>query len=308
MVTALAGGVGGARMLRGLVAVAGGPAVRAIVNTGDDLIIHGLRVSPDIDTVIYTLAGASHPERGWGLGQETWSGAEALGRYGSDLGWFRLGDRDLATHLFRTGRLGAGATLAEVTAEMARAWGLNSTVLPATNERLTTRLRLAHDDVEVDFQDYFVRRAHQVAVSAVSFDGAETAQPAPGVIEALETAERVVICPSNPMVSIAPILAVDGMEMAVAARREATVAVSPIVAGAALRGPAARLMRELGHEVSVVGVARLYAPVAATLVLDTADAALAGRVEDEGVRAVVAPTIMSDITSAIRLAEVVMRC
>ena len=300
---ALAGGVGAARLLRGLVGVVASGDVVAVVNTGDDVVLHGLHVSPDLDTVTYTLAGAVEPAQGWGLAGESWAAMDALGRYPGAPAWFRLGDRDLATHLFRTGRLADGATLATVTAEIAAAWGVRTTLLPMSDERVETRVHVAGEG-EIGFQEYFVERRHAVAVAGVRFEGADGAKPAPGVLEAIGTAERVVICPSNPIVSIAPILAVPGIREAVAARREDTVAISPIIAGAALKGPAARLLAELGHEASVVGVARLYADVAATLVVDTADEALAAAVEGAGVRCVVAPAVMHGVAEAAALAGV----
>lgn len=312
MIVALAGGVGAARFLRGLMTVVDPAEVTIVANTGDDTVRHGLRVSPDLDTLVYTLAGAIDGERGWGLEGETWAAMDALARYGYDLGWFRLGDRDLATHLYRTTRLASGATLSGVTAEIAVSWNVAARILPMTNDQVETRLRLAeHPDAaeaeELEFQEYFVHRSHSVEVDAIRFAGATEAQTAPGVLEALETAQRIVICPSNPLVSIAPILAVGEVEATVAERRSDVVAISPIVAGAAVKGPAARLMSEMGHEVSVVGIARLYAHLAATLVIDTADAALAGAVESEGLTCVVAPTIMTTVRDAAALARVVLR-
>ena len=315
---ALAGGVGAARMLRGLVAVVAPAEVTVVVNTGDDVVLHGLHVSPDIDTVTYTLAGAVEPDRGWGLAGETWSVMEALERYrpgapaGSRAGqsWFRLGDRDLATHLYRTQRLAEQASLTEVTTEVARAWQVGARLLPMSDERVETRVTVAGPNagtsVEIGFQDYFVRRRHSVKVEAVRLDGIERAAPAPGVLEGIAAADRVLICPSNPIVSVGPILAVPGLGRAVADRREHVVAVSPIIAGAAVRGPADRLMTELGHEASVVGVARLYAPYASTLVVDEADAALAGAVEAEGLRCAVAPTLMTGPPEAAALARAVL--
>ena len=305
MIAALCGGVGAARFLRGLVEVVDPGEVTAIVNTGDDVVLHGLHVSPDLDTVTYTLAGAVSQERGWGLEGETWAAMDALRRYPSSLAWFSLGDRDLATHLFRTQRLREGASLSTLTAEVAAAWGVGVTVLPVTDDRLETLMDVAGEG-EIGFQDYFVRRRHAVAVRAVRFRGAGASKPAPGVLDALADAEVVVVCPSNPIVSIGPLLAVPGVRDAVAAVRERVVAVSPIVAGAALKGPADRLLAELGHEVSVVGVARLYAGLAATLVVDEADAALAGAVEAEGMRCVVAPTVMRGPAEAAALARVVL--
>ena len=307
MLAAIAGGVGAARMLRGLVAVVPPADIAAIVNTADDFRLHGLAISPDLDTVTYTLAGASNETLGWGLEGETWTVMEQLGRLGGQ-DWFRLGDKDLATHLYRTQRLSEGGTLSDVARELAASWGLGLRLLPMTDDVVQTRVTLADTGEEIGFQDYFVARRHGVAVSAVRFDGAASSSPAPGVLEALASAERVVICPSNPIVSVGPVLAVPGVREAVVARRESVVAVSPIVAGAALKGPADRLLRELGHEPSVVGVARLYREVAATLVVDTADAGLAGAVEAEGMRCVVAPTVMSTPDAAAALAKVVVTC
>jgi LPPG:FO 2-phospho-L-lactate transferase len=288
-------------------------AVVAVVNTGDDVVLHGLRVCPDLDTVTYALAGVVDPDQGWGRAGETWAVMAALERFRAvappastaGLTWFRLGDRDLATHLYRTQRLREGAALSQVTEELARAWRVHCRLLPMTDDRVETRVDVEGEG-ELGFQEYFVARGHAVAARGVRFAGAAAALPAPGVLEALEAAERVVIAPSNPLVSIAPVLAVPGIDEAVAARRKDTVAVSPIVAGAALRGPAARLLAELGHQPSVVGVARLWAPWAATLVVDEADAALAPLVEEEGVRCVVAPTVMHGPAEAAALARVVL--
>jgi LPPG:FO 2-phospho-L-lactate transferase len=308
----VSGGVGAARLLAGIVRVRPPAEVVAIVNVGDDVELHGLHISPDLDTITYTLAGAIDPERGWGLAGETWRAMEALGRFPAARTWFNLGDQDLATHLYRTDRMRSGAHLSTVTAEIAEAWGLGCTLLPVSDDPVRTKVTVPLDggakgEQEIGFQEYFVQRQHDVAVSGVRFAGASDARPAPGVLEALRDSGRVVIAPSNPIVSIDPVLAVPGVRDAVVARRDDVVAVSPIVAGAALKGPADRLLRELGHESSVVGVARLYAPLAATLVIDEADAADADRVEAEGIRCVVAPTIMSDPTKAAALAEVVLR-
>jgi LPPG:FO 2-phospho-L-lactate transferase len=306
VLVALAGGVGAARFLRGLAVAVPPSEITAVVNTGDDVVLHGLHVSPDLDTVTYTLAGAINDEAGWGVAGETWTVMEALERY-RGLTWFRLGDRDLATHLYRTQRLRDGATLSTVTADIASAWGVGVRLLPMSDERVETRVTVEGEG-EIGFQDYFVARRHNVAVTSVRFAGAEGAKPAPGVIEAIEAAERVIVCPSNPIVSIGPVRAVPGIEEAVVARRASTVAVSPIVAGAALKGPADRMLAELGHEPTVVGVARLYAPMAATLVVDEADAALAPAVEAEGMRCVVAPTVMRSVDDAAALARVVRSC
>ncbi len=303
-VVTLAGGVGAAKLLTGLIRVHPPEDQLAVVNTADDTVLHGLHVSPDLDTVVYTLAGAVNPDTGWGLAGETWQAMDALDRYGG-ITWFRLGDRDLATHLYRTHRLGQGADLTTVTGEIAAAWGLDLAVVPVTNDPIRTMITTV-DEGEIDFQDYFVRRRHDVAVTAVRVAGSQSAQPAPGLVEALATATRIVIAPSNPIVSIGPVLAVPGVREAVAARRDAVVAVSPIVNDTALKGPADRLMRELGHESSVVGVAKLYRDVAATLVIDEADAHRAADVRASGMDCVVTPTVMNGLEATDALARVVL--
>jgi LPPG:FO 2-phospho-L-lactate transferase len=277
----------------------------AIVNVADDIELHGLHISPDLDTVTYTVAGAIDPERGWGLGGETWHAMEALARYPAARRWFNLGDRDLGTHLYRTDRLRSGASLSAVTSEIAAAWELGLRLLPASDDRVETRVEVDGEG-EIGFQEYFVERHHDVTVAALRFEGAERARPAPGVLEALADAARVVIAPSNPLVSIAPVLAVPGVREAVMARRDDVVAVSPIVAGRALKGPADRPLTELGHEASVVGVARLYAPLARVLVIDEADRELAPAVEAEGMHCVVAPTVMRGPDEAARLGREVL--
>jgi LPPG:FO 2-phospho-L-lactate transferase len=278
--------------------------VTAIVNVGDDTDLHGLHISPDLDTVLYTLADAINLETGWGLAGETWRVMESLGGLGG-VTWFNLGDRDLATHLYRTQRLSEGTPLGTITTELADRFGVDVRLLPATDDALRTRLLLEGGD-EVGFQEYFVKLRHDVAVREVRFAGAEDARPGPGVLEAIAAADLVVVCPSNPVVSIDPVLAVPGIPEALRTRRDSIVAVSPIVAGAALKGPAGRLLVEMGFESSVVGVARWYAPWVATLVVDEADAALAPAVEAEGVRCIVAPAIMSDVARSAALARVVL--
>lgn len=306
MITTLAGGVGAARLLRGLVAAYGDESLTAIVNTADDEIVNGLNVSPDIDTVLYTLAGANDDGRGWGLQGETWQAMESLRRYTSsagrdDLGWFNLGDRDLGTHMYRTSRLAEGAPLSAVTAEMTAAWGLDVQIVPVTDGRLATRLTTA--DGELAFQEYFVREQHGVAVTGVRFEGTDDVTPAPGVLDAIASADVVVIAPSNPIVSIGPLLAVPGIRQAVVERRERTVAVSPIIGGKALKGPADRLLVELGHESSALGVAHIYRDLVGTMVIDEEDAALAPAIEALGLRCIVAPTIMSQPGVAASLAR-----
>lgn len=307
-VAVLAGGVGAAKLLAGMVRAVPPQEVAAIVNVGDDLELHGLHISPDVDTVIYTVAGAVDQVRGWGLQGETWHAMEALERYGGAT-WFRLGDRDLATHLYRSQRLVEGARLSTVIDEIARAWGLQMQVLPVTDDRLRTKVTLLEEGsapFEVSFQDYFVKRKHDCPVAAVRFEGATESRAAPGVPEALAGAAKVVIAPSNPIVSIGPVVAVPEVREAMTARRADVVAVSPIVGGRALKGPADRMLRELGHEASVVGVARLYAPLAATLVIDTSDAEHADRVEAEGLRCVTTGTVMTDADAAAGLCRTLL--
>jgi len=310
MICVLAGGVGAARFLRGLVDAVDPARVTAIVNTADDTVLHGLAISPDLDTVVYTLADAIDRDRGWGLRDETWRAMESLARFAavrpadSTAGgtWFNLGDTDLATHFYRTGRLTEGASPAVVAAEIARAFGLAVRILPMSNEPVRTMV-----DTEagtVGFQEYFVGMRHDVGVRSVVFEGADTASFIDAQV--LVDAECVVIAPSNPIVSIGPIRALRGVDAALAARRDSVVAVSPIVAGAALKGPADRMLADLGHEASVVGVARMYAPVCGTLVIDGRDAALAPAVEAEGMRCVVTDTIMSEPGVAAALAAIVI--
>ena len=306
VIVALAGGVGAARMLSGLTQIVDPRTITAIVNTGDDLVLHGLHISPDLDTCTYTLAGAISKERGWGLEGETWQAMGALARYGEAAhAWFGLGDKDLATHLYRTQRLADGTTLTDVTAEITAAWGLELTLLPMSDDPVRTQVTIAGEG-EVGFQEYFVKRQHAVPVTAVRFEGAGEARPGPTVVAAIRTAARIVICPSNPIVSIGPLLAVPGIRDAVEARRADTVAVSPIIAGAAVKGPADRMLAELGHEPTVVGVARLYAPLARALIIDEADAELAAEVEAEGIEAIVAPTLMTGPAEAAALAKVAL--
>jgi LPPG:FO 2-phospho-L-lactate transferase len=307
----LCGGVGAARMLSSLVQVMAAEDITAIVNVGDDIVLHGLHISPDLDTVTYTLAGMDNRETGWGVVGESWTVMEELEQLGGE-SWFRLGDRDLATHLFRTERLRAGQPLSAVTAELARRRGIAVRLLPVSDDPVRTRVTLAEATelgaagTEVAFQDYFVRLHHSVAVSAVTFAGSDTAAPGPGVLDALASAERIVVCPSNPIVSIGPLLAVPGMRSALEQRRHDIVAVSPIIAGSALKGPADRLMAELGHEPSVVGVARLYAPWVGTLVIDDADRHRVAEVEAEGLRCVVTQTIMDTVHKATELGRTVL--
>lgn len=291
-------------MLNALRAVVDPASITAIVNTGDDVILHGLHISPDLDTITYTLAGEIDPGRGWGLRDESWQAMATLGRLGG-IDWFNLGDRDLGTHLYRTQRLAEGATLSQVSREIATGYSVDVDIRPVTDDPVRTRVTLASGG-EVGFQEYFVRLAHDVAVAGVHFAGAADATPAPGVLEAIATADVVVLAPSNPVVSVAPVLAVPGIAAALAARRDTVVGVSPIIGGRALKGPADRLLRELGHEATAVGVARFHRDVAGTMVIDTVDADLAPRIEELGVRVVVTESVMSTPERAATLAHSVL--
>jgi LPPG:FO 2-phospho-L-lactate transferase len=304
VLVALAGGVGAARFLAGLVRAVPAETVTAIVNTADDEEFYGLHVSPDLDSVTYTLAGASNVAQGWGLEGETFATLGALARYPVET-WFGLGDKDLATHLYRTERLRAGASLSSVTAEIARAWGLTTHLLPMSDDPVRTRIEVRDgaSTREMAMQEWFVRERAEPVVVSVRFDGASAARPAPGVLDALRDAETVLLCPSNPVISIGPILAVPGIRDALVARRERVVGVSPIVGGAPVKGPADRLMGPLGIEVSCVGVARAYREICGTLVIDAVDEHLASSVEAEGVHAVVADTMMRSPEIAAALAR-----
>lgn len=293
--------MGAARFLAGLVQTVPPEELVVVGNTGDDDEFHGLLVCPDLDSVTYTLGGASNRELGWGLEGETFACLDALDRYGEDT-WFRLGDRDLATHLFRTRRLREGASLTTVTAEIAAAWQLGLRLLPMSNDPVRTRITV-EGARELRMQEWFVRERSQPPVVSVRYEGADTASPAPGVLEALAAADAIVLCPSNPVISIGPILAVPGIREALVARRDRVVGISPIVGGAPVRGPADRLMGPLGIDVSCVGVARAYAPFCSVLVIDAVDEALATEVEATGVRAVVADTMMHTPEIAAALAR-----
>jgi len=304
MITVLAGGVGAARFLEGLAQVVDPAAVTVIVNTGDDEEFFGLHVSPDVDTLIYTLAGRVNAEHGWGLAGDTFNCLEALARLGHET-WFRLGDADLATHIHRTQLLHQGRSLSEATASIAAAFGLTTTVLPMSDDRVRTEV--VTPSGVLPFQEYFVRRGFQDPVQAVRFQDVEWARPAPGVLEALSTADAVVLAPSNPLVSIGPILGVPGVREALVATAAPVAAVSPIVGGKALKGPADRMMAGLGLEVSARGVAGLYRDFLDIMVLDSADAALAPEVQSLGMATVVTNTVMSSASDKAGLAAATLR-
>jgi LPPG:FO 2-phospho-L-lactate transferase len=302
-VTALAGGTGAAKLLRGLARVVDPAELTIVGNTGDDAEIWGLHVSPDLDTVTYALAGALDITRGWGRIDETFHCLDAMAALGGDT-WFNLGDRDLATHLVRTRALRAGRPLSAITAEIARTLGVASRILPMSDEPVRTRVETS--DGWLDFQEYFVREKAQPHVRGVAYVGAERARPAPGVIEALRAADLVLVCPSNPVTSVGPILAVPGIVDALSATAATVVGVSPIVGGAPVSGPAGALMRARGLDVSPGGVADAYAPWLRALVVDTRDHDVTADVARRGARAVVADTMMVDRATEIALAKAVI--
>jgi LPPG:FO 2-phospho-L-lactate transferase len=308
-IAALSGGIGGAKLVHGLAMALGDRAdgLTAIVNTGDDWEWNGLLICPDADTVVYTLAGLANPQTGWGLAGDTFHCLEGLAALGR-ADWFHIGDRDLATHLTRTAALRAGAPLSQVAADLARRLGVAAHIVPSTDEPVRTRVTTAAGELE--FQDYFVRRGARDAVQAVRYAGAESARPSPGALEALAAADLVVVCPSNPILSIGPILAVPGLRDALAARaadpRTSVVAVSPLVGGRAVKGPTVEVMRGVGAPATAAGVADLYRGLLDGFVLDATDAAEAPALRDRGLRVLVTDTLMSDELARARLAREVM--
>ena len=302
-VLALAGGVGGAKLVLGLSRLLPPEQLVIVVNTGDDECFHGLHVSPDLDTVMYTLAGLADPEKGWGLTGETFNALEMLGRYGADT-WFNLGDRDLATHIRRTQLLHQGATLSEATAELCQRLGIAHRIVPMSDEPVRTMLDT--EDGELPMQQYFVKQLAEPKVRGVRYAGAESALPSPGFQGTLDQAKLVVFCPSNPFLSLDPILAIPGVRESLKGFPGNRVAVSPIVGGAALRGPAAKIMSELGHEVSSVGVARRMTDICDIFFIDNQDSGLSPAIAALGIRPVPAPTIMISEADKVGLARRVL--
>ena len=302
-VLAIAGGVGGAKLALGLARVLSPEQLVVCVNTGDDECFHGLHVSPDLDTVMYTLAGLADPESGWGLAGDTFSALGMLHQYGADT-WFNLGDRDLATHIRRTQLLRHGATLSEVTAELCRSLGVNQQVVPMSDDPVRTVLQT--DAGELAMQSYFVQHRAEPRVCSVQYVGSDSAEASPGLRAALEEAHLIVFCPSNPFLSVAPILAVPGVRATLEKSSALRVAVSPIVGGAAVRGPAAKIMSEMGHEVSSVGVARQYQGLCDLFLIDDQDAGLSPAIQLVGVKPVVSSIIMNTDADKVALAQSVV--
>lgn len=302
-ITCLAGGVGAARFLQGLVEIVPQKNLTVIVNTGDDIELYGLHISPDPDIIMYTLAGIVDEQKGWGIRGDTFSCLNSLRRYDVET-WFNIGDKDLATHIYRTTLLKNGATLDHVTQKIAKALGLDATILPMTNgtivPRIITKSGKSH------FEEYLVKNQAKEPVLNVFLEGGGQAEPAPGVLESLDAADGIVVCPSNPIVSIGPILAVKEVRKTLREARAKIAAISPIVGGATIKGPADKLMRGLGHEVSAYGVASLYRDFLDVFIMDETDKVDRKRVEELGIKAVTANTIMRTLQDRIKLAQITL--
>ena len=303
-VTALAGGVGGSKLLIGLQDALAPSELTAIVNTADDTSMYGVYVSPDVDIVTYWLSGLADTARGWGLEEDTFRLVAGLERLGTET-WFNLGDADFATCLFRTNRMAAGATLSAVTDEIRRALGVATRILPMSDDAVRTRI-VTEDGRTLEFQEYFVKERQSPPVREVRFAGIGDAKPAPGVIEAIQDAERVILCPSNPVVSLAPILTLSGVRDALKEHPQ-VIAVSPIVGGRAVKGPADKMLPTVGADVSALGVARLYADFCNTFVMDASDAAQVDAVQELGLSAVALDTLMIDKDRSVALAHAVLK-
>lgn len=303
-IVALAGGIGASKLLLGLHRVMDPRELTVIVNTGDDIILHDLSISPDLDIVTYTLAGQVNSETGWGFQDETFRALGQLAIYGRPE-WFHLGDRDLATHIHRSAMLRAGVPLSEVADSIRKALGVQARILPMSDQPVPTMIETGQG--RLHFQEYLVQRRAEPRVQAISFDGIERARPAPGVLEALEGARGIVICPSNPLISIGPILAVPGMREAMRKRRTHVVAVCPIVGGKSLKGPSDQMLAQLGHDVSALGVARMYEDICGTFVIDPIDSAQGPAIESLGVEIVIHPTVMRNLQDKELLARRIMQ-
>lgn len=302
-ITALAGGIGASKFLLGVAGVLPPRDITVIANTGDDIELFGLRICPDIDTVTYTLGGVINPVTGWGLSGDTFECLQGLKRYYGDA-WFNLGDRDLATHIFRTSQLRQGISLSEVTDSIRRVLGVESAILPMTNSYTPTWITT--DEGEMHLQEYFVRRRCEPRVISIRFDNIEFAKPAPQVISAIVEADLVIVCPSNPFISIGPILSVPGLRDALRETNATIIAITPIVGGKALKGPAADMLRDLGHEVSASAVARIYNDFLDIFVLDAVDAELKAEIEANGSRVITTNTIMDTTKQKLTLARAVI--
>jgi LPPG:FO 2-phospho-L-lactate transferase len=304
LITALAGGVGASKLLLGFYDVADPARLAVIVNTGDDITLHGLKISPDLDIVTYTLAGIIDPAKGWGFRGETFHALKRLAVFGR-VNWFNLGDRDLATHIHRTAMLAEGKSLTEAAESIRAALGVKSRILPMSDQPVPTIID--SDEGALHFQEYLVKRRAEPVVRGIRFDGAESARPAPGVLEAIRDADRVIICPSNPLISIGPILAVGGIREALRARRKDVIAVCPIVGGKSLKGPSDKMLVQLGYESSAQAVANLYADFTGTFVLDPADETHVEKIKELDMKVAVIPTVMKTPADKRKLARALVR-
>ena len=302
-VTALAGGVGASKLLLGLYELIDPEALTIIVNTGDDIVLHGLKISPDLDIVTYTLAGIVDPEKGWGIRGETFHALKRLAAYGR-AEWFNLGDRDLATHIHRSALLEEGKTLSEATESIRGALGVKARILPMSDDPVPTIIET--NEGAMHFQKYLVKRRAEPIVEGIQFRGVEGARPAPGVVEAINEASRIIICPSNPLISIGPILAVLGVREQLRARREDVFAVCPIVGGKSLKGPSDKMLAQLGYEATALGVAKLYADFSGTFVVDSVDKAQSRAIEALGMKVAILPTVMKTLIQKRKLARALL--
>ncbi|HVB35631.1 MAG TPA: 2-phospho-L-lactate transferase [Candidatus Acidoferrales bacterium] len=302
-IVALAGGVGASKLLLGMKGVMHARELTIIANTGDDIVLHGLTISPDCDIVTYTLAGLVNPETGWGFSNETFHALEQLTVYGG-ANWFHLGDRDLATHIHRTAMIRSGASLSDAAESIRVALGVQARILPMSDQPVPTMIDTDHG--RINFQEYLVQRRAEPVVRRISFEGVERARPAPGVLESLEHAAGIVICPSNPLISVGPILAVPGIREALRKRRKDVVAICPIVGGKSLKGPSDRMLAQLGFDVSASGVARMYQDICATFVIDPVDAGEREVIESLDMKAIIRKTVMETLADKEQLARKVV--
>lgn len=302
-ITALGGGVGASKLLLGLYEVLAPSMLTVIVNTGDDIELHGLKISPDLDIVTYTLAGIVDSAKGWGIRGETFHALKRLAAYGRP-NWFNLGDRDLGTHIHRTALLAEGQTLAQAAESIRVALGVKARILPMSNHPVPTIIE--SDEGSLHFQEYLVKRGAEPVVKGIRFEGVERARPAPGVLEAIREASRIIICPSNPLISIAPILAVPGVREQLRVRKTDVFAVCPLVGGKSLKGPSDKMLVQLGHEATALGVAKLYADFTATFVIDPADKTQAAAIAGLGMKVAILPTVMKTRAQKHRLTRALL--
>jgi LPPG:FO 2-phospho-L-lactate transferase len=302
-ITALAGGVGASKLLLGLYGVMEPAALTTIVNTGDDIVLHGLKISPDLDIVTYTLAGIVDATKGWGIRGETFHALKRLAGYGR-ADWFNLGDRDLATHIHRTAMLAEGKTLSQAAESIRVALSVKARILPMSDDPVPTIIE--SNEGQLHFQEYLVKHRAEPIVKSIRFDGAESARPAPGVLEAIRDAGRIIICPSNPLISIGPILAIPGVREELRARKADVFAVCPIVGGKSLKGPSDKMLAQLGHEATALGVAKLYADFTGTLVIDLVDKGRASAISALAMKITVQPTVMKTLAQKRKLARALL--